>query len=247
MNQEVVADYRVDRTGGRSVSVAKVTIAGVEHHATETSPVVFGRAGVTGVVGLDASDKGISGMAGSVEWKTLWFVVNRSRKRKLYIDDGAGGGPQPLHCGQLRVVNASPLTIRVRGDIRTHTIGVSVPDADLPRYSGNAISTGTLLPEIWLDDDDRKAVVALFRGYLLPAPRYQPWPRTYAEAAGWLEDDWTATALRKRIERLKLRLSRTGPPFEGRRANHDLAEYLIINNVIGPEDLSPGASGGGVG
>lgn len=237
----------------RPVSIAKVTIAGHEYHATQTSPVVFGRADKpeerghdeagdeveeAQVVGLDPRDQGISARAGSVEWKGLWFVVNRSSKRKLYIDDG--GGAQPLGCGQLCVVNASPLTIQVRTEIRTHFLVVTIPSADLARFSGNAISTGTLVPEIWLDDDERKAVLALFRTYLLPAPRYEPRPLSYNKAVRWADEAWTATALRRRIDRLKLRLSATGPAFEGPHANHDLAEYLIANNVIGPEDLSPG-------
>jgi hypothetical protein len=197
------------------VPVAKVTIAGTEHYASEESPVVFGRAGAVGVVGLDAADMKIASIAGSIEWKGLWFVVNRSEDQELYIDEGAGGGPQPLGAGQRRAVTASS-TIEVRGKIGNHTIGVTVPEADLSHFSGDAVSAATTLPEIGLEEADRKVVEALFQGYLRPGPRCQPRPRTYAEAAQWLGDDWTAARVRKRVERLKLRLSRNGPPFDDR-------------------------------
>ncbi len=93
---------------------------------------------------------------------------------------------------------------------------LTVPEADLPHFSGHAVSAATTLPEIGLEEADRKVVEALFQGYLRPGPRCQPRPRTYAEAAQWLGDDWTAARVRKRVERLKLRLSRNGPPFDDR-------------------------------
>jgi hypothetical protein len=231
----------MDGTGGtseESVPIATVTIAGKPHRASEATPVVFGRADGPGLIGLDPRDMGISAVAGSIEWKGLWFVVNRSRKRRLYIDDGAGGEPQPLDSGRCHPVNVTPLTVRVRGEIYTHKIGVTVPDEHLVRFAGDAPSTGTILAEIQLTNRDRDAAVAMFEGYLLAFPRHQPWPRTYEQAAHRLGSPWTKDRVRKQIERLKIRLSRAGPPFDGPRANHDLAEYLIANKVIGPDDLS---------
>ena len=83
-------------------------------------------------------------------------------------------------------------------------------------------------------------MVALLEGYLLPFPYYQPWPRTYEEAAQRLGPDWTKSKVRKRVERLRIRLSRNGPPLEGPRANYDMAEYLLAQKVIGPDDLTTG-------
>lgn len=225
-----------------SEPVATVTIAGREHRATESSPVTFGRAVAPAVVGLDPRDMGISATAGTIEWKDLWLVVNRSQKRKLYLDEGRGGGPQPLECGQVRAVNVAFLTIEVRGEILIHRIGVAVPESDLPHFSGVFVSTGTLLPEVRLSAREREVVLALFEGYLRPSPRREPWPRTYRQAADRLGEPWTKDAVRKLVERLKIRLSRTGPPLEGSRANDALAEYLLGLNVIGPDDFENGAS-----
>lgn len=223
------------------MAVATVTIAGRDYRASEHRPVTFGRVDAPGVVGLDPRDMGISGVAGSIEWKGVWFVVNRSRKRKLYIDDGAGGAPRALDCGQCHAINVAPLRVRVRGEILTHSIDVVVPEDALARLSGEAPSTGTLVAEIRLPDRDRQVVVALFEGYLRPFPKCQPWPRTYEDAARTLGPPWTRDKVRKQVERLKVRLSKTGPPLDGPRANHDLAEYLLGNNVIGPDDLRPPA------
>jgi len=151
----------------------------------------------------------------------------------------APGAPQALDCGQCHAINVAPLRVRVRGEILTHSIGVVVPDDALARLSGEASSTGTLVAEIRLPDRDRQVVVALFEGYLRPFPNCQPWPRTYEEAARRLGAPWTRDKVRKQVERLKVRLSKTGPPLDGPRANHDLAEYLLGNDVIGPGDLWP--------
>lgn len=219
--------------------VATVTIAGREHRASEVNPVVFGRSDAPGVVGLDPRDMGISGVAGSVEWQGLWLVVNRSRRRLLTIDYGAGRGAERLECGQCHAVSVPVLSIRVTGAILTHSIGLAVPEVDLGRWSAQAQSTGTIFEEIVLTDRDRDVAVALGERYLLllARTREERFPRTYAEAADRLGGSWTRDRVRKQIERLKLRLSLTGPAFEGPRANYDLIEYLVANRVIGPDDL----------
>lgn len=229
--------------GDANLPIATVTIAGEEHTASEERPVVFGRQDGPGVVGLDPRDMGISGVAGSIEWKGLWLVANRSRKRGLAIDDGAGAGPRTLDCGQCHAVNVPTLKIRVRGEICTHTIVVEVPDADLGRLLAEASSTGTIFAEVSLTDRERAVALAMFEGYLLPFPRSQLWPRTYAEAAERMGPPWTAVRVRKQMERLKERLSRQGPAFEGKRANHDLAEYLLANRVISPDEVGSGRRG----
>ena len=66
---------------------AAVVIDGERFSASYSSPLVFGRADAEGIVGLDATDMGISAVAGSVElaWG-VWWVVNQSTKRALLIE-----------------------------------------------------------------------------------------------------------------------------------------------------------------
>lgn len=226
--------------GDATVPIATVTIASEEYTATKEKSVVFGRQDGPGVVGLDPRDMGISGVAGSIEWKGLWLVSNRSRKRGLAIDDGAGAGPRKLECGQCHAVNVPTLKIRVRGEIYTHTIVVVVPEADLGHLLAEPSSSGTTFDDIVLTDRERAVAMAIFEGYLLPFPRRQAWPRTYSEAAARMGPPWTAVRVRKQMERLKERLSRQGPAFEGKRANYDLAEYLLANQVISPDEIGYG-------
>ncbi len=80
-------------------------------------------------------------------------AVNRSLKQKLHIDVRFGG-PQPLDCGQCNTVNVASLSIRVDGKISSHSIGVRVAEADLPRFVGAAVSTGTTLDEIRLSTEE---------------------------------------------------------------------------------------------
>ena len=100
---------------------ATVLVGGDEFDASPDQPFVFGRTDGEGVVGLDANDMGISTTAGSVEWIWgLWWLVNYSRKRRLLLDDGTGGQPQRLECGQRFAINVGRLTVLVPGAIYTH-------------------------------------------------------------------------------------------------------------------------------
>lgn len=218
---------------------AVVTIAGAEFGVPPGRPFVFGRANADGVTGLDANDMGISAEAGSVEWKKeLWWVVNRSRKRRLLLDDGGGEGPQPLACGQCHAIGVPRLDVLVMGTIQTHQLKVVVPPADLARFKGQARpSSGTLTGKVTLSDDDLDAVVALFEGYLEGFPRHRARPRTYKEAAERLGRPEGEASVRRRIDRLKQRFGRAGQYFTGRDATCDLADYLIETRAICVADL----------
>jgi len=149
-----------DGWAGERVPAATVTIAGVEHHASKTESVVFGRADAPGLIGLDQRDGGVSATAGSVEWRGVWFAVKRSLKQKQHIDERFGG-PQPRDCGQCHTVNVASRRIRVDGKISSHSIGVRVAEADLPRSVGATVSTGTTLDGIRLTADDRQTAERL--------------------------------------------------------------------------------------
>jgi hypothetical protein len=220
-------------------SEACVFVDGQEFSLVNDNPFVFGRADREGVVGLDNNDMGISAVAGSVERVAdLWWVVNRSRKRRLLLDTGGGGNPLPLEVGQRFAVSTSRLVVLIPGAVFTHKIEVLIPEGDLarvqPGQSSGTISAG----EISLSDRDRYVVVALLEGYLAEFPRRNPRPRTYREAADRLGSPWTKLTVRKQVERLKRRLSGQGLYFEGPQANFDLADFLIAQGLLGPADLS---------
>ncbi len=221
-----------------SVVVPAVLIAGEEFTISPEQPFVFGRSDRDEVIGLDPNDMGISAVAGSVEcvWG-VWWVTNRSRKRRLFIDYGAGGTPQRLECGHRHAINVCRLSILVPGVIYTHRLEVLVPSSGLARLQGLHPSSGTIGPEVSLTERDREAVVALLSGYLEDFPRRRTRPATYQEAAELLGPPWTNTAVRKQIERLKDRLARSGVYFEGPHANYDLADHLIGHGLLVPADL----------
>jgi hypothetical protein len=219
---------------------ATVLISGEEFEVTPEQPFVFGRADGEGIVGLDASDMGISAIAGSVEWSWgLWWMVNHSRKRRLLLDDGSGGQPQRLECGQRFAINVRRLAVLVPGAVYTHRIEVIVPESHLARVEGSRLTSGTLTTgDLRLSERDKDVLVALFSGYLEAFPRRSSRPRTYQQAAGLLGPPWTNVTVRKQIERLKERATRTGVYFEGPHANYDLADFLVSNGLLVPADLA---------
>jgi hypothetical protein len=221
-----------------TVSKASVLIDGKPVRLTEGSPLVFGRANSDRVVGLDSRDMGISAMAGSVERDLgLWWVVNRSRKRKLLLDLG-GTSPQPLECGQRFAIALPRLVVLVPGAVFTHRIEIRIPEHQLARVAINSSSSGTVTAgQILLSDRDREALVALLGGYLEDFPRRQSRPRTYQQAADLLGPPWTKVKVRKQIERLKERLARAGVFFDGPQANFDLADHLVGEGVLSHADL----------
>ena len=114
---------KAHRPVSHGVPHATVRISNRDFVASPGQPIVFGRVDDDEVVGLEAADMGISAVAGSVEWDGWWFVVNNSRKCKLFLEHG--GGVQPLDCGHRHAISVERLTVQVRGAIRTHEIRVT--------------------------------------------------------------------------------------------------------------------------
>lgn len=231
------AERRAERMG----SVAAAVLIGEEEFGLSPDrPFVFGRGDADDILGLDPTDMGISAVAGSVEsaWG-LWWVVNRSAKRPLLLDDVGGGTPRRLGCGLRYAVCVSRLSVLIPGVIYTHRLEVVVPTADLARFHGTRSSSGTVTGgEVRLSERDRDVVVALLSGYLEDFPRRQARPRTYQQAAELLGPSWTKITVRKQIERLKLRLTAAGLYFDGPQANFDLADHLIGDGLLCPADLA---------
>jgi hypothetical protein len=218
-----------------------VRVDGAPFPVTAAEPFVFGRDDAPGVVGLDGDDMGISARAGSVEWAwNVWWVANLSGKRPLLLEIRAGGRPLVIDPGHRHAVTCDRVTVLVPGAIFTHVLEVIVPGSYTRhlRQSGSRTSTGTLLPDgPPLTDVDYDVLTALCRGYLESFPRRVEVPCSYAEAAAALGGRWTATRVRKRVERIKARFAAAGLYFDGPRANHDLATHLTVNALLTPVDL----------
>lgn len=219
---------------------AAIVIDGERFEVQQDEAVVFGRADGDGIVGLDANDMGISAVAGSVEWSWgLWWVVNRSRKRRLLLDKGGGGAPQPLECSERFAISVRPLGVLVPGAIYTHRIEVLVPEGDLAREAQERPTSGTMAAGgLSLSERDLDMLTAIFAGYLEEFPRRRTQPHTYQEAADRLGPPWNKVRVRKQMERLKERAARAGLFFDGPQANYDLADFLIGNGLISPADLA---------
>src|SRR5690242_4974566 len=102
-----------EEKGGGLVNRAtrSVLVDGAEFPLSD-HPFVFGRASLDGVVGLDPNDMGISAVAGSVEHAAgLWWVVNRSRKRRLLLELSPGTPPVQLGCGQRFAVSVPRVAV----------------------------------------------------------------------------------------------------------------------------------------
>lgn len=197
----------------------------------------FGRA-LTCTVSLDETDTGISRVAGSVEHDAgTWWVINRSTGRPLAASDELG--LRTVIAPGNRLAVAGPLTVVVEGANLRHAIDVAAEGAPAfgvsPEPPPDALPTDTA-DRVTINDADRLALVALFAGYLEPFPRYDPHPRSYADAAAEL--GWPRTTLIKRIEHLRTRLSDAGVPnLRGETALEHLAEWALTTRVITRGDL----------
>jgi hypothetical protein len=217
---------------------ATVVVAGKRHGLGPGQALSFGRAESCDVC-LDPDDVGISRLAGSVEWVDgVWFVTNRSTRRPLSAVDPLGFRTV-LPPGRRAAVDER-LSVIVEGQVRRHELVVTAPRAPSPSVVPPPDEEEGMPTEmggsVSYTADDRRALAALFAGYLQPFPRYDPRPRSYADAAAEL--GWPRTTLVKRVEYIRTRLARAGVPnLQGDRALEGLAEHVIASGVIGRDDL----------
>ncbi|MFD9946296.1 hypothetical protein ACFWYW_30470 [Nonomuraea sp. NPDC059023] len=188
---------------------------------------------------LDPEDLGISRIAGSVgSEKDTWWLTNRSSACKLTLADELGLR-SVLAPGRRRAIE-EPTKILVDGTRRAHDLLLTPPPAPVEVLEILPMPSDTLPTaigdEVMVNDQDRLAMVALFRGYLEEPPRYDPYPKDYASAAARL--GWRRTTLVKRIEYLRTRLTSAGVPnLMGHNALANLAEYAISRRLITRDDL----------
>jgi hypothetical protein len=220
--------------------VVRVVTGKESFEVSRERPFVFGREEQDGIVGLDASDMGISAEAGSIEEAYgVWWLVNRSRKRRLLIEVRSGHDPIRVACGDRQALTSTPIVVLVPGAVFTHRLEVHLPaDALLPVRPDTGATTGTITnADLGLSDRDLEALTSLCSGYLQSFPRRDPRPLTYSEAAKLLGGDWNATRVRKQVERIKERLAKRDLFFDGPRANDLLAAFLLENRYLTVSDL----------
>jgi hypothetical protein len=219
-----------------------VVVNGSSRHLAEGECLTFGRAEHCTIC-LDPHDMAISRLAGEVRRVgEVWFVANRSRSRQLALVDRfglrhvLGPGRRDSIEGRVRVI--------VEGARMTHELVFEGPlpggdggDGGDDPATGADSGLSTLSGQnVMINDADRRALVALFAGYLHEGKRYDPSPKSYAAAAARL--GWPRTTLVKRVEYIRTRLTNAGVPnMQGWNALSALAEYALTTGLIKREDL----------
>jgi hypothetical protein len=219
-----------------------VGIGGRQFEVAEDEELTFGRSH-RATLCLDPSDLGISRIAGSFKVDSgVWWLVNRSTVRPLDIVDDVG--IRTVLLPERRVAIVAPITVIVEGASRRHALTVDMPDRVMEATGGVSLPISVVednptraAAEVSVTSADRLALVALFSGYLESFPRYDPHPKSYAEAAARLE--WPRTTLIKRVEYLRTRLTNAGVPnLLGENALQYLAEWALATGLIGRADLA---------
>jgi hypothetical protein len=197
--------------------------------------LTFGRSEACDLA-VGTQDSSVSRVAGEVRFDgATWEVVNRSSTRPLYrLDDTGLRAAIPVGAGVALVEAVT--NIAIVGAIRTHvvTLELATPRAERPITSpapGEATMRPTFTP------NEFEAIVALLEGYLHEVPRYEPRPRTYAEAAERL--GVPAATVRKRIENVREKLVASGvEELRQPDARLALAEFLLSTRIVRPSDLT---------
>ncbi len=216
----------------------------IRHEPDPVGPFVFGRGSDCDLV-VHPSDRSISRHAGSFEWTgTSWVVINRSRTRPIFRVERSGLRA-PIGVGEFHALRPGSTRLAITGESLTLELAVEVeggPDDPVDAETGGAPSVEplgphetTLLPDI--TPNERLALLAMLEGYLLDHPRYDPQPRTYADAAARL--GLPAATVRKRIEHLRRKLIDCGVvELERADARLTLAEFALSTRLVSRADLA---------
>lgn len=224
------------------VSAGRLTVGLGDRHFElhEGEELTFGRS-QQATVCLDPSDLGISRLAGSLKAESgVWWLVNRSTVRPLEVVDDVG--IRTVLPPERRVALVGPVTVIVEGATRRHALTIDMPEppegsgrssSPLPAVEGSPTRAAS---DVSITPADKLALVALFSGYLESFPRYDPHPKSYAEAAARLA--WPRTTLVKRVEYLRTRLTNAGVPnLLGENALQHLAEWALATGLVTRADL----------
>jgi hypothetical protein len=237
---ESVSDAAAEGSREDGAEGATVTWAHQTFEVSRGQVLTFGRSSACRIC-LDPTDMGISRLAGSVEYESgSWWLRNRSTTRALVAVDEIG--LRTVVAPGRRMAVDGRLTVMVEGSNRRHALEVLVGPRDehpgLPPTGPPVGELPTAAPgQELVNSLDRLALVALFSGYLEPFPRYNPHPKSYADAAAVL--GWPRTTLTKRIEHLRAKLTAAGVPnLVGDDALDHLAEWSLTTRLLSRDDLA---------
>lgn len=207
--------------------------------------------------GSHIKDLGISRIAGTIAFDDATVIVtNTSTSRPIEIRESTGL-PSVVPVGGTRIVADLPVTLVITGAIHRHGIRIvrseeaeheatnrrtseegevldPSPSPCRPGASGSDSSQTQKFP--LPTAGQRAALAAMFEGYLVDYPRWDPSPRTY-EAAG-VRLGLTETAVRRRIEEYRDKLKAADVAgLEVSDARPALAGFLLSVGIINVDDL----------
>ena len=228
---------------GRDASSSLVvTFNGWTTHLRPPETLVFGRDPACGLQ-IGSGDRGISRIAGELQYKARhWFLSNVSTTRALHVVDETGYAvPMPImapHYGMSsRLIVAPGITVLLTGEITSYALRVETTQYAGSRQAVLAPTDGrTTFRQPILTPRRKEALVAVLAGYLVPFPRYDPRPLSYAEAGELAR--LPASTIRKRMEDVRCALVEVGV---GGLVAHDapwrLAEWVLATRMVVPADL----------
>ncbi|HEY0719133.1 MAG TPA: FHA domain-containing protein [Streptosporangiaceae bacterium] len=205
--------------------------------------LTFGRSQKCTVV-LDAADRGLSRMAGSLRHHDgTWWVHNDSQACLLYVT-GDRGFRTDLPPGMRVPLQQWHAKLRLTGGMGHYTLLVRLPDLDddepaprlLEAVRADSRATTSVRTRPRLSDSDRLILAARFEKYLVWRYPGVAAPCTAREAAERI--GWGAHAVVKRCENIRERYARLGVcGLRGPRALEELATLLISTGELTAEDL----------
>lgn len=218
-----------------------VEFTGVRRTLAPVDTLIFGR-DPSCTISFGRGDRTISRRMGMVQCRdNVWFILNLSTKRSLYISDANGfAAPLPIASDgipSIRAIDQPRLTVRVAG---------ADADFELLLLPAEYLSSVSLKPPTdpvstyahrrKLTDNRREVLVAMARGYLRSGAYYDPNPLTYAEVAALL--GMSQPTVMRRIQVVREQLIADGVlGLQVNDARRPLCEWLLSMRWIGPGDL----------
>ena len=194
---------------------------------------------------LDKLDGTISRRAGSITWEVgVWYLTNLGSEKPLHVVEPHTSlkyivpvaGPDADDTANRRALEQPVVLVSLSG-VMKHELVVAVPLEDLERPTQSDPSCGRPTEHNQLSDTYREAMVALCWGWLQPHPRYDPTPRTYAEAADHLRIEHTT--LQTRVQRIRdIAVASGYPGVTGKDdCRQSLCEWALSTRRVSRDDV----------
>lgn len=206
----------------------------------------FGRGeGSDLLIGADPVDRSISRQSGMIAWEHDRWAIHNTGSRAFFLVEPGGEAEMVPDTDLSRPVIWNHTWIRVPGIEGDHALVLVVADDELPRAErgGDTGSSGARAGDptftegtVTLTPNELRSVVAVYEGYLLLPPAYDPQPRS-----------WRSAAARLRVEEGKVRADHRrvaqkvaaagGPDGGGSRYRDALIGWLLARGVVVRDDV----------